>query len=142
MRIKKILDRDMPVSSPGANAMVDFSRLQTSVVAIETDIERGGKPVIGFGFGSLGRYAVGGLLRNRFIPRLMEAIPSDLVDEAGLIDPLRCWNAVMANEKPGGTWRARGGGGRARHGVVGCARQGGRRAPLAPARRPLSQRCR
>jgi D(-)-tartrate dehydratase len=102
MRIKKIFDRDMPVSSPGANAMVDFSRLQTSVVAIETDIERGGKPVIGFGFGSLGRYAVGGLLRNRFIPRLMEAAPSDLLDEAGLIDPYRCWNVVMANEKPGG----------------------------------------
>jgi D(-)-tartrate dehydratase len=102
MRIKKILDRDMPVSSPGANAMVDFSRLQTSVVAIETDVQRDGKPVIGFGFGSLGRYAVGGLLRNRFIPRLMEAAPSDLVDEAGLIDPHRCWNIVMANEKPGG----------------------------------------
>lgn len=102
MRIKKIFDRDMPVSSPGANAMVDFSRLQTSVLAIETDIERGGKPVIGFGFGSLGRYAVGGLLRNRFIPRLLEATPSDLVDEAGLIDPHRCWNVVMANEKPGG----------------------------------------
>ena len=102
MRIKKILDQDMPVSSPGANAMVDFSRLQTSVVAIETDIERGGKPVIGFGFGSLGRYAVGGLLRNRFIPRLMEAAPSDLVDESGLIDPCRCWTVVMANEKPGG----------------------------------------
>ncbi|MEJ1974929.1 MAG: mandelate racemase/muconate lactonizing enzyme family protein, partial [Acetobacteraceae bacterium] len=102
MRITRILDRDMPVSSPGANAVVDFGRLQTSVVAVETDLVRDGQRVVGFGFGSLGRYAVGGLLRSRFIPRLMEAAPGALVDESGLLDPERCWGIAMANEKPGG----------------------------------------
>jgi L-alanine-DL-glutamate epimerase-like enolase superfamily enzyme len=102
MRIVKILDRDMAISSPGANAVVDFSKLQTSVVAIETDVVRDGKRVVGYGFGSIGRYAVGGLLRNRFIPRLVEADPNSLLDESGLIDPERCWPIMMANEKPGG----------------------------------------
>jgi len=51
---------------------------------------------------SNGRYAPSGLLRERFIPRLLAAPADALVDGTGLIDPVRAWDAMMANEKPGG----------------------------------------
>src|SRR5260370_27411062 len=76
--------------------------MTASVVAIHTDVTRDGKPVVGFGFNSNGRYAVQGLLRERFIPRLAEADPAALLDDEGLIDTARAWAAMMANEKPGG----------------------------------------
>src|SRR5256885_8626226 len=102
MRITAIRDIVAPISSPIANAYIDFSKMTASVVAIHTDLVRDGKPVVGFGFNSNGRYAVQGLLRERFIPRLLEADPKSLLDESGLIDPARAWDLMMRNEKPGG----------------------------------------
>lgn len=102
MKIKRVVEKDLPITSPGANAVVDFAGLTTSVVAVESDLVRDHKPVIGYGFGSIGRWSVGGLLAGRFIPRLMNAPESTLCDEHGLIDPFRCWDVAMANEKPGG----------------------------------------
>ncbi len=102
MRITNIVDIVVPISSAIRNAYIDFSQMTASVVAIFTDVERDGKPVVGFGFNSNGRYAPQGLLRERFIPRLKNAKPEDLVDEAGLIDPIRAWTVMMRNEKPGG----------------------------------------
>ena len=52
------------------------------VVAVITDVIRDGRPVVGFGFNSNGRYGQGALMRERFIPRLLEAAPEDLVDAA------------------------------------------------------------
>ena len=43
---------------------------------------RDGKPVVGFGFNSNGRYAPQGLLRERFIPRLQAAKPDELARRA------------------------------------------------------------
>ena len=102
MRITAIRDIVAPISSAIANAYIDFSKMTASVVAIHTDLVRDGKPVIGFGFNSNGRYAVQGLLRERFIPRLLEAEPAALLDDAGLIDPAKAWAVMMRNEKPGG----------------------------------------
>jgi D(-)-tartrate dehydratase len=102
MRITAIRDIVSPISSAIANAYIDFSKMTASVVAIHTDLQRDGRPVVGFGFNSNGRYAVQGLLRERFIPRLAEADPEALLDEEGLIDPAKCWAAMMRNEKPGG----------------------------------------
>src|SRR5579863_10248261 len=102
MRITAIRDIVAPISSAIANAYIDFSRMTASVVAIHTDLQRDGKPVVGFGFNSNGRYAVQGLLRERFIPRLAEAAREALIDDSGLIDPARAWAIMMANEKPGG----------------------------------------
>jgi L-alanine-DL-glutamate epimerase-like enolase superfamily enzyme len=102
MRITRIRDIVAPISSAIANAYIDFSRMTASVVAIHSDLVRDGKPVVGFGFNSNGRYAVQGLLRERFIPRLAEAEPEALLDETGLIDPAKAWAIMMANEKPGG----------------------------------------
>lgn len=102
MRITAIHDIVAPINSAIANAYIDFSKMTASVVAIHTDLVRDGKPVVGFGFNSNGRYAVQGLLRERFIPRLVEPDPAALVDETGLIDPAKAWALMMRNEKPGG----------------------------------------
>ena len=102
MRITAIRDIVAPIASDIVNAYIDFSAMTASVVAIETDVVVDGKPVVGFGFNSNGRYAQAGLLRERFIPRLTAAKPDDIVDANGLIDPARAWAQMMRNEKPGG----------------------------------------
>ena len=102
MRITNIADIVVPISSSIANAYIDFSTMTASVVAIFTDVVRDGKPVVGFGFNSNGRYAQHGLLRERFIPRLQGAAPDTLLDSEGFIDPVKCWSEMMKNEKPGG----------------------------------------
>jgi D(-)-tartrate dehydratase len=102
MRITAIRDIVVTISSAIANAYIDFSRMTASVVAIETDLVRDGRRLVGFGFNSNGRYAVQGLLRERFSPRLVEADPDALLDMDGLIDPEKAWAAMLRNEKPGG----------------------------------------
>jgi L-alanine-DL-glutamate epimerase-like enolase superfamily enzyme len=85
------------------NAYIDFSKMDVSVVAVVTDVERDGKRIIGYGFNSNGRYAPKGLLAERFIPRLLEAEPRSLLTEAGdNLDPHRIWATLMTGEKPGG----------------------------------------
>src|SRR5215218_6282099 len=73
-----------------------------SLVAVVTDAVRDGRPVVGYGFNSNGRYGQGALMRERFIPRLLEAAAADLLDERGVLCPHRIWATMMANEKPGG----------------------------------------
>lgn len=74
-----------------------------SVVAVITDQIRDGKPVVGFGFNSNGRYGQGALMRERFLPRLLEADPDTLIDrDNNNLDPFAIWKTLMANEKPGG----------------------------------------
>src|SRR6185312_2054815 len=102
MRITAIHDIVVPISSAIANAYIDFSQMTASVVAVFTDVVRDGKPVVGFCFNSNGRYAPQGLLHERFIPRLKAAKPEEIVDDRGLLDPFKCWAAMMKNEKPGG----------------------------------------
>ncbi|HEX9808211.1 MAG TPA: enolase C-terminal domain-like protein, partial [Alphaproteobacteria bacterium] len=103
MRIVAVHERAVPIASEIRNAVIDFSQMTASVLALETDVVREGRPVIGFGFNSNGRYAESGLLRERFIPRLLAAAPASLLDESGdNLDPERVWATVMANEKPGG----------------------------------------
>ncbi len=103
MRIVEIREKTVPIASPIANAFIDFSKMTCSVVAVVTDVERDGGPVIGFGFNSNGRYGQGALMRERFIPRLMEADPTTLVDDANdNLDPFAIWRTMMTNEKPGG----------------------------------------
>jgi D(-)-tartrate dehydratase len=64
---------------------------------------RDGRRVVGYGFNSNGRYGQGGLIRERFAPRLLGADPAALCDESGTnLDPDRAWDAMMTNEKPGG----------------------------------------
>ena len=103
MRILDIRETTASMRSDIRNAVIDFSGMTASVVAVTTDVVRDGKPVTGYGFNSNGRYAVGGLLRDRFIPRVLAADPESLLDEqTGNLDPHRVWDVMMTGEKPGG----------------------------------------
>ena len=103
MRILDVREATHLIASPIRNAYIDFSKMTTSVVAVVTDVIRDGKPVIGYGFNSNGRYGQGGLIRERFAPRILEAGPASLLDATGEnLDPDRVWKAMMTNEKPGG----------------------------------------
>jgi L-alanine-DL-glutamate epimerase-like enolase superfamily enzyme len=77
--------------------------MTVSVVAIKTDVIREGRPVIGYGFNSNGRYAQGAILRERLIPRIMAADQKQLLSPGGNnLDPFQIWKVMMSNEKPGG----------------------------------------
>lgn len=102
MRIVDIRETTITLSSPIRNAEIRFDAMTASAIALVTDHVVGGKPVIGLGFDSIGRYGHGGLLKERFAPRVLAASPEDYQDAAGLIDPERLWAVAMRNEKPGG----------------------------------------
>lgn len=103
MKIVDIREQTKPIKSNIRNAYIDFSKMTLSLVAVVTDVIRDGKPVIGYGFNSNGRYGQGALMRERFLPRILEAEPASLRDaERDNIDPHKVWAAMMTNEKPGG----------------------------------------
>jgi len=92
VRIVDIRERTIEISRYSDPA-VPSGGLTTSIVALTTDVVRHGRPVVGFGFSSFGRFGQRGLIRERFGPRLLEA---------GDVDPLTAWAAMMRGEKPGG----------------------------------------
>ena len=103
MRITDIRETAIPLKSTLRNAVFDFSEMTTSVVAVVTDVIRDGKPVTGFAFNSTGRYACGAQMRDRFIPRILQAKPESLLDASGNnLDPEKILAAMMQREKPGG----------------------------------------
>lgn len=102
MKIVDIREVTAPIASPIRNAYIDFSKMTASLVAVVTDQVRDGRPVVGYGFNSNGRYGQGGLIRERFRDRVLEAAPDSLLDADGQIDPARVWDVMMTNEKPGG----------------------------------------
>src|ERR671910_349153 len=103
MKIIEIREVTAPIASSIANAYIDFSKMTLSLVAVVTDVVRDGHRVVGYGFNSNGRYGQGGLIRERFAPRILEAQPESLLDDTGEnLDPDRIWATMMKNEKPGG----------------------------------------
>jgi len=103
VRIVDVREVTKPIASAIRNAYIDFSKMTTSLVAVVTNVERNGKPVVGYGFNSNGRYGQGGLIRERFAKRLIEADPATLLDASGdNLDPDKVWATLMTNEKPGG----------------------------------------
>ena len=64
VRILAVHELTAAMSAPMRNAVIDFGQMTTSVVAIETDVIRDGRRVVGYGFNSNGRYAQAGLLRS------------------------------------------------------------------------------
>lgn len=97
MRLLEIRERTVSLGAAMRNASIAFDSMTASAVTIVTD----GK-LRGYAFDSIGRYGKGGLLRERFVPRLLNAKPEALLDDSGLIDPEACVRVVMANEKDGG----------------------------------------
>jgi len=103
VRIAALHEKTVSIASPIANAFIDFSKMTCSAVAVVTDVTKGGRRVVGYGFNSNGRYGQGSLLRERFFPRILEADSRTLLDETGgNLDPARVWATAMRNEKPGG----------------------------------------
>src|SRR6476619_2800088 len=102
MRIIDVREITQPISSPIRNAYIDFSKMTLSLVAVVTDQVRDGRRVVGYGFNSNGRYGQGALMRERFIPRVLQARPETLLDERGVLDAHKVWATMFTNEKPGG----------------------------------------
>lgn len=103
MRIIDVVEITQPIASPIRNAYIDFSKMTTSLVAVVTDAYCDGQRVVGYGFNSNGRYGQGGLIRERFRDRILQADPDSLLNVRGdNLDPGKIWSAMMANEKPGG----------------------------------------
>lgn len=96
--------RELPVRMSGniANAVVDFSRHDVSLVALVSDRVRNGRPVTGFAFNSIGRFAQPGIIRDRLIPRLLAAAPGSYTDGQGDLSPAAIAQILMRDEKPGG----------------------------------------
>jgi L-alanine-DL-glutamate epimerase-like enolase superfamily enzyme len=103
VKIVAVEEVTRPIASNIRNAYIDFSKMTASLVAVVTDAVRDGRRVVGYGFNSNGRYGQGGLIRERFRDRLLEAPAASLLNAAGdNLDPEKCWAAMMINEKPGG----------------------------------------
>jgi L-alanine-DL-glutamate epimerase-like enolase superfamily enzyme len=103
MRIVDIRERAIPLKSDLKNSSFDFTEMTTSVVAVITDVVRGGRPVAGFAFNSTGRYACGAQMRERFIPRILRADPKSLLDPSGdNLDPEKILGLMRQREKIGG----------------------------------------
>src|SRR5215475_9276322 len=99
MQITNIREATQSIASEIRNAYISFSAMTVSLVAVETDVVRAGERVIGYGFTSNGRYAQGGILRERFIPRLSAAERNSLIDARHEnLDPVAIWKAFMADE--------------------------------------------
>ena len=88
------------IKSPIRNAVISFNEMTISVIRISYLCS--GKLLNGYGFCSNGRYAQNEIVLNRFIPRLNNTDLNLLIDENGILDPMKCWSVFLQNEKPGG----------------------------------------
>jgi L-alanine-DL-glutamate epimerase-like enolase superfamily enzyme len=102
MRIVAANARTLRLGAPVRNSSISFEDMTATALVIHTDALRNGKSLFGLAFDSIGRYDHSGLLRDRFIPRLLAADPRDYADGDGGIDPSRVWTILMKNEKSGG----------------------------------------
>lgn len=102
MRITQVRHIDVALDGLISNAVVNFSQHTVSLVALVSDVIRNGRPLVGLAFNSIGRFAQGGILRDRLIPRLLAAEPGALMDGAGEVAPGNIAKVVMRDEKPGG----------------------------------------
>jgi L-alanine-DL-glutamate epimerase-like enolase superfamily enzyme len=102
LRIVDIRAQTIPISRY-ADPTIPSGDLNTTAVALVTDIHRDSAPVIGYGFASIGRFGQAGLIHERFAPRILSAREGDLLTPAGdNINPFRAWECMMKDEKPGG----------------------------------------
>ena len=103
MKIIDIREVSVPLKSNLRNSAFDFSEMTTSVVAVISDIQRDGKPLVGYAFNSTGRYACGAQMRDRFIPRILKTKPEDYLNDSGTnFSPEKLLKCMMQREKPGG----------------------------------------
>lgn len=101
MRIVSAHAGTIPISSSMRNAYIDFSKMDCTILALVSDVIVDGKPVVGYGFNSNGRYNATAILNDRILSRLENASIDELTDN-GELSPAKAWDIMMANEKPGG----------------------------------------
>jgi len=99
--ITGIAELTVPLAGNITNAVVNFASHDVSLVAVAGQ-SRSGRKAIGYGFNSIGRFAQGGILRERLIPRVLESDPGALLDDEGELCPSAVRQVAMRNEKPGG----------------------------------------
>ena len=103
MKITKIIEETKSISSNIKNAYIDFSKMTISLVAVVSDVIKNGKPIIGYGFNSNGRYGQGHLIRERFRPRLLEAKMETMLNEDTTnFDPQKMRDIMMNKDNQGG----------------------------------------
>ena len=83
MQILSASEKTVSIGSGTANAAISFENMTASAVAVQVETKNG--RFTGLGFSSY-RYGHGGLLRERFIPRLRAAQDKDLLDDNGTFD--------------------------------------------------------
>ena len=66
MRAVEVRERSVDLSRY-SDPSIPSGGLTTSIVALVTDVERNGRPVVGYGFAFMGRFAQGGLIRERCV---------------------------------------------------------------------------
>jgi hypothetical protein len=97
MRVTEIRELSIPLEGNIANAVVSFAEHTISMVAVVSDVIRNGKPVVGYAFDSIGRFAQGGILRDRMIPRLKAAALDALLDASGPAAAYRPCGPLISN---------------------------------------------
>ncbi len=102
MRIVAVKEQTVRLTAASRNSSISFDGMTASALAVHTDQMKHGKPLVGYAFDSIGRYGHGGLLRERFIPRMLAAKPDEYNNGDGSIDPTKAWSVMMRNEKAGG----------------------------------------
>ena len=101
MKVVGIHEESIALDGELSNSIISFSGHDVSLVAVVTDVVRNGRPLIGFGFNSIGRFAQSGILKSRIIPRILETRVDELLGEEGF-DCEAVYKAAVRNEKPGG----------------------------------------
>jgi len=99
MRIISVKESTIPLGSDKENAAISFQAMTASAVVVEIETSRG--RFKGLGFSSYGRYGHGGLLQERFIPRLLN-ITDEIIGETSIQQMANVWDVLMTNEKEGG----------------------------------------
>jgi L-alanine-DL-glutamate epimerase-like enolase superfamily enzyme len=103
VRVTDVQELTVQLEGGISNALVSFAEHTVSLIAVTTDVVRNGRAVIGYAFDSIGRFAQGGILRERMLPRLRSAPAASLLTEDGArFDPAAVLATLMRNEKPGG----------------------------------------
>ncbi len=77
MRIVAINEQTIRLAGSSRHSSIRFDGMTACALAVHTDAVKHSKPRIGRACDSIGRYGHGALLRERFIPRLLEAEPED-----------------------------------------------------------------
>lgn len=103
MKITAMAEMPASIRLEMRSAGLDWSEMTSSLVAIESDVVRNGKPLVGYAFNSVGRYACGEAMRSRFFPRVMAADPASLLDETGdNFSAEKLLSTLSLREKAGG----------------------------------------